>query len=223
MAFENIKQEQTKIIESIGVVSKWTKDRLINIIDLEVAAYPILDQKTYIIYVRSKEHPDGYNIGLTAHPVRRIRNGKIVRDSGQNPDSYFWTEEDYLKNKRKSSKYYLVGGDTTEYLENYVNLRNQLTDPEDGRQLSEVVAARKRPLEVMETPEEERYGVEVTKELLAALPKILESYNNDNAAKMVELHVGDLLVRDGPAGSFYYVVEKSLKEQTYSFGGITLL
>lgn len=212
--FEDIKQRQKEIIESFGV-KPWIKEEIINVLDVQISALPILDQKQYTILINSAEHPDGYKLDLTAHPTLRIRSGKIVRDTSGNPDSFFWDEATYQKNKSRST-YFLIGGDTGEYLENYFELRSKLALKEDGEQLSFKVASRKWPLEVMVTPAVQRTALEVTEEVLEKLPRLLESYNNKDANAQVELKVGDLLVLD--TDGFYYRVEKSLKEQTYCEG-----
>ena len=211
-----IKQKQKEIIERFDV-EPWVKDEIINVLDVQIAALPWLDRQQYTILINSVEHPNGYKLGLTAHPTIRFREGALVRDVNGNVDSFFWEEDVYEKNKKKS-KYYLIGGETGEYLENYVRLRSKIKSEEDGRQLSFKVASRKYPLEVMETPAEQRYGVEVTEELLAELPELVESYNDWDETQTVKLCVGDLLVLDG--NGFYYRVEKSLKEQTYHKGSI---
>lgn len=221
--FEEIKAKQRDLIESVSPIQSWIKDEIINVLDIQFSQLPVLDQDQYTILINSAEHPNGYKPTITAHPTLRIRNGKIVRGAKTNkPDTFFWEHETYLKFKSRS-KYYLIGNDCGEHLENYVQLRNRILNEEDGKQLSFKVASRKNSLEVIETPAEQRYGIEVTEELLKVLPALLESYNNKDATAMVPLAVGDLLVRDGPAGSFYYRVEKSLKEQTYSGGEISLL
>ena len=212
--FEEIKQAQKEIIESFGV-KPWIKEEIINVLDVQISALPILDQKQYTILINSAEHPNGYKLDLTAHPTLRIRSGKLVRDKSGNPDSFFWDEATYQKNKSRST-YFLIGGDTGEYLENYFELRSKIVSKEDGEQLSFKVASRKWPLEVMITPAIQRTGLEVTEEILEKLPKLLESYNNKDAEAQVELQVGDLLVLDND--SFYYRVAKDLKEQTYCEG-----
>ena len=212
--FEDIKQRQKEIIESFGI-KHWIKEEIINVLDIQIAALPVLDQKQYTFLINSAEHPEGYKLDLTAHPTLRIRSGKIVRDTGGNPDSFFWDEATYQKNKTRST-YFLIGGDTGEYLENYFELRSKIISKEDGEQLSFKVASRKWPLEVMITPAAQRTALEVTEEVLRKLPILLESYNNKDADAVVELKVGDLLVLDNDG--FYYRVEKSLKEQTYCEG-----
>ena len=212
--FEDIKQRQKEIIESFGV-KPWIKEEIINILDIQISALPILDQRQYTILINSAEHPEGYKLDLTAHPTLRIRSGKLVRDTSGNPDSFFWDETTYQKNKTRST-YFLIGGDTGEYLENYFELRSKIVSKEDGEQLSFKVASRKWPLEVMITPALQRTALEVTEEVLKKLPILLESYNNKDANAVVDLKVGDLLVLD--TDGFYYRVEKSLKEQTYCEG-----
>lgn len=212
--FEDIKQKQKEIIESF-VVSPWIKEEIINVLDVQISALPILDQQQYTILINSAEHRDGYKLDLTAHPTLRIRSGKIVRDTTGNPDSFFWDEAIYLKNKSRS-EYFLIGGQSGEYLENYHYLRSKIISIDDGKQLSFKVASRTWPLEVMITPAVQRQALEVTEQVLRKLPVLLESYNNTDIDAVVDLKVGDLLVLDNDG--FYYRVEKSLKEQTYKEG-----
>lgn len=212
--FDTVKQQQKINIETFKV-EPWIKEEIINVLDIQISALPILDQKQYTILINSAEHPDGYKLDLSAHPTLRIRSGKLVRDTGGNPDSFFWDEKTYTKNKTKS-EYFLVGGDTGEYLENYYKLRSKITDEQDGKELSFKIASRKWPLEVMITPAVQRQAVEVTEDLLKVTPRLLESYNDYDENALVDLKVGDLLVLDG--NGFYYRVEKSLKEQTYRKG-----
>ena len=212
--FEEIKNTQKSIIESFEI-KPWIKDEIINVLDIQIAALPILDQHQYTFYINSAEHPNGYKLDLTAHPTLRIREGNIVRDSGGNPDSFFWDEQTYNKNKSKSN-YYLIGTETGPYLENLICLYNKITNKEDAKQLLYKVASRRNTLEVMETPAIQRYGVEVTREVLDKLPSLLESYNNQNMKDQVYLKEGDLLIQD--TDGFYYRIERSLKEQTYHQG-----
>ena len=207
-------ETQKTIIEKYPV-EDWIKEEIINVLDIQISALPILDQKQYTILINSAEHPEGYKLDLTAHPTLRIRSGIIVRDSAGHPDSFFWDEKTYTKNKSKSV-YYLIGTDTGEYLENYCNLRDKLMYDKDKEELSYKVASRKWPLEVMITPAVSRKAVEVTAQMLNDLPKLLESYNDYDENALVELKEGDLLVLDN--NGYYYRVEKSLKEQTYRKG-----
>lgn len=211
---DEVKQKHKKIIESFKV-EPWIKEEIINVLDVQISALPVLDQKQYTILVNSAEHPNGYKLDLTAHPTLRIRSGKLVRDKVGNPDSFFWDEATYTKNKSRSI-YFLIGGDTGEYLENYFELRSKIVLKEDGEQLSFKVASRKWPLEVMITPAEQRMGLEVTEEVLERLPTLLESYNDADPAAVVKLAIGDLLVLD--KNGVYYRVAKDLKEQTYCKG-----
>jgi hypothetical protein len=209
-----IKQKHKKIIENFGV-DPWIKEEIINVLDIQISALPILDQKQYTILINSVEHPDGYKLDLTAHPTLRIRSGKLIRDPAGNPDSFFWDEATYEKNKSRST-YFLISGETGEYLENYFELRKKIISKEDGEQLSFKVASRKWPLEVMITPAEQRTALEVTEEVLERLPALLESYNDIDPTATVKLAIGDLLVLD--KNGFYYRVAKDLKEQTYCKG-----
>lgn len=219
--FESVKQFQKEVIEKNNVVEYWVKDEIINVLDIQISQLPILDQQQYTILINSAEHPNGYKLDLTAHPTLRIRNGLLVRDSGGNPDSFFWDDKTYQKNKGKSN-YYLIGTDTGAYLENLINLYNRIVNKEDAKQLLYKVASRRGCLEVMEMPAVQRRGVEVTESTLWNSPTLLESYNDWNEKDQVKLNVGDLLVLDDSNG-YYYRVEKSLKEQTYHKGTLAEL
>lgn len=214
--FEEIKLKQKQIIESIATPKPWLKLAIINVLDEQLSHLPELDQQRYIIYLKSAEHPDGYKIGLEVRPVLRLKgdddNLSIVRDSGNNPDSYFWDEATYTKMIKKSAKRYFIGTQTGQYLEAYYGLRSRLNET-DGRLVASKVAASRNPLEVAETPAEERQGILVTTHLAQALNgKLLESYNDWDANETSPINPGDLLILDG---NFYYRVEKSLAEETY--------
>ena len=158
---------------------------------------------------------------MDVHPTLRIREGKIVRDRGENPEGFFWDDNVYHKMKKRATKNYFIGSETGEYLENYVQLRNRLTSPKDGKELSFKVARSKVKLEVFETPAEERMAVLVTPELAKALDyKILASYNDYNPESFDPVEVGDLLVQDISdelAGLYYRVAMKDV-EETYRRG-----
>lgn len=213
--FEEIKLKQKQIIESIATPKAWLKLGIINVLDEQLSHLPELDQQRYIIYLKSAEHPEGYKIGLEVRPVLRLKgdvdNLEIVRDSGNNPDSYFWDETTYTKMKSKGTSYF-IGTQTGQYLEAYYNLRKRLNE-RDGRQVASKVAASRNPLEVVESPAERRPGIYVTKELADALGhKLLESYNDWDANEASPLNEGDLLILDG---TYYYRVEASLAKETY--------
>ena len=215
MKFVEKKQAQKALIESIAQPTAWTKLAIINILDEQLSKLPELDQQRYIIYLKSAEHVDGYKLGLEAHPVLRLKGTgctlQIVRDSGNNPDSFFWDEATYNKMKKKSECYF-IGTQTGQYLEAYHELRSKLND-RDGRQLANKVAASRNPLEVVATPAETRQVIYVTEELAKALDyKLLESYNDWDENELSPVGEGDLLVLDG---EFYYRVEASLAKETY--------
>lgn len=215
MKFESKKRAQKEIIERIAKPEIWLKEAIINVLDEQISHLPELDQQRYIIYLRSAEHPDGYKIGLEVRPVLRLKGDEaslmIVRDSGDNPDSYFWDEATYDKMKKKGLCYF-IGTQNGHYLECYYGLRSRLA-PYDGRQLANKVAASRNPLEVIETPAEERRCIYVTSELAAALDyRLLESYNDWDENEMSPLNEGDLLVLDG---EYYYRVDAKLAQDTY--------
>lgn len=214
--FEDIKLKQKQIIESIATPKIWLKLAITNILDEQLSHLPELDQQRYIIYLKSAEHPEGYKIGLEVRPVLRLKgndtNLDIVRDSGNNPDSYFWDEPTYNKMKKKGLCYF-IGTQTGQYLECYYGLRSRL-GPYDGRLLASKVAASKNPLEVVESPAEERMGIHVTVELAEALGhKLVESYNDWDANEASPVNEGDLLILDN--SGYYYRVEASLAKETY--------
>lgn len=213
--FDEKKQAQKAVIESIVKPEPWLKEALINVLDEQISHLPELDQQRYIIYLRSAEHMDGYKLGMEARPVFRLKGDskalEIVRDSGKNPDSFFWDEATYAKMKKKSLSYF-IGTQTGQYLEAYSSLRSRLSDT-DGRQFANKVAASRYPLEVVESPAEERAAIYVTEELAKALGyKLLESYNDWDENEMSPLYEGDLLVVDG---NYYYRVDAKLARDTY--------
>lgn len=217
--FEEKKLKQKQLIESIASPQPWVKQEIITICDEQISRLPVLDASRFVISIRSFEHPDGFALGMDVHPCLRIREGLIVRDTAKNPEGFFWPDATYQKMKKKASKNYYIGTDTGEYLENYFKLRNRLVDPEDGRQLSFKVAARKTPLEVFELPAEQRLGVLVTEEIAAALNyRLLESYNDTDENDLTEVCVGDLLVQDIFENEPYYLVNKKMVEETYREG-----
>ena len=216
MKFEVKKLTQKSLIEGIAKPEPWLKEALINVLDEQISHLPELDQQRYIIYLRSAEHVDGYKLGMEARPVFRLKGDEnslvIVRDSGNNPDSFFWGPELYEKMKKKSNCYF-IGTQTGVYLENYYALRSRL-GVTDGRQLANKVAASRNPLEVLETPAEKRMAVYVTAELAKALGyKLLESYNDWDENELSPVAEGDLLILDNDG--VYYRVDAKLAADTY--------
>ena len=219
-----IKKEQKALIESICTPEPWVKQEIITICDEQISAIPALDRERFIYSIRSMEHPEGFVLGMDVHPCLRIREGVIVRDSGNNPEGFFWPESTYQKMKKKAGKAggnYLIGGQTGEYLENFVKLRNKITNVTDGKQLSFKVARSRNPLEVFELPAEQRTAVLVTKKLAEALGgKILASYNMDDPENLAPVEPGDLLVQDIADETFglYYRVDMKQVSETYRKG-----
>jgi len=217
-----LKQQQKALIERYATPVDYVKQQIITICDEQISAIPELDQGRYIFAVRSFEHPEGYKLAMDVHPCLRIREGVIVRDHAENPEGFFWTDTFYQKMKKKS-KCYFIGTETGEYLENYVNLRNLLKKPADGKQLSFKVASRKKPLEVFETPAEQRTAILVTEELAKALDyKIIEAYNDEDPENTSPCMPGDLLVQDTDPvhAGLYYRVDAKTASETYREGTI---
>ena len=218
---QKIKEEQKTLIESICKPEPWVKQEIITIVDEQISAIPELDRNRYIYSIRSMEHPEGFILSMDVHPCLRIREGVIVRDSGNNPEGFFWAHDFYLKMKEKAEKNYLIGGQTGEYLENFVELRNKITNKTDGKQLSFKVARSKNPLEVFELPAEQRTAVLVTEELAEALGgKLIASYNMDDPKNFDPVNPGDILVLDTAEETFglYYRVDMKQVSATYRQG-----
>ena len=102
---QEIKQEQKALIESLCTPEPWVKQEIITIVDEQISAIPELDRERYIYAIRSMEHPEGFVLNLDAHPCLRIREGVIVRDSGHNPEGFFWPDTFYQKMKKNLKKY----------------------------------------------------------------------------------------------------------------------
>lgn len=218
---QEIKKKQKALIESICTPEPWVKQEIITICDEQLSKISELDTGRYIYAIRSIEHPEGFVLSRDVHPCLRIREGEIVRDSGNNPEGFFWTETFYQKMKGKAKKNYLIGGDTGEYLENFVRLRNKITNPRDGKQLSFKVARSKNALEVFELPAEQRTAVLVTEELAKALNgKIIASYNMDDPENFDPVEPGDILVQDEDERTYglYYRVDMKQVAETYRKG-----
>ena len=218
---QEIKQEQKALIESLCTPEPWVKQEIITIVDEQISAIPELDRERYIYAIRSMEHPEGFVLNLDAHPCLRIREGVIVRDSGHNPEGFFWPDTFYQKMKKKAKKNYFIGGQTGEYLENFVQLRNRITNATDGKQFSFKVARSRNPLEVFELPAEQRTAVLVTKELVEVLGgKLIASYNMDDPENFDPVEPGDILVQDTAEETFglYYRVDMKQVSETYRPG-----
>ena len=218
---QSVKQNQKALIESICSPEPWVKQENITICDEQISAIPELDRGRYIYAIKSMEHPEGFVLNMDVHPCLRIREGVIVRDSGNNPEGFFWTDSFSQKMKKKAKKNYLVGGQTGEYLENFVQLRNKITNKTDGKQLSFKVARSKNPLEVFELPAEQRTAVLVTEELAEALNhKLIASYNMDDPDNFDPVEPGDILVQDTAEETFglYYRVDMKQVSETYRPG-----
>lgn len=218
---QSVKQKQKALIESICTPEPWVKQEIITICDEQISAIPELDRQRFIYSIRSIEHPEGFKLGMDVHPCLRIREGVIVRDSGNNPEGFFWPDSVYQKMKKKATRNYLIGGDTGRYLENYFQLRQRIINPKDGEELSFKVARSKTPLEVFELAAEQRTAVLVTEELAKALDgKLIASYNMDDPNCFDPVEVGDLLVQDTAEETFglYYRVDMKQVAETYRRG-----
>jgi len=216
-----IKQELKALIESIATPEPWVKQEIITIVDEQISAIPELDRDRFIYAIRSMEHPEGFVLNMDVHPCLRIREGMIVRDSGNNPEGFFWPDTFYQKMKKKAKRNYLIGGQTGEYLENFVQLRNKIKNVTDGKQLSFKVARSRNSLEVFELPAEQRIAVLVTEELAKALDgKIIASYNMDDPNSFDPVEPGDILVQDTAEETFglYYRVDMKQVSETYRQG-----
>jgi hypothetical protein len=221
--YEEKKQNQKELIESLRTPIDVVKMEIITLCDEQLSKKPMLDIERFDVYIKSIEHPEGFKLALDVHPCLRIREGKIVRDYNHKPEAFFWQEEFYQKMKKKAKKNYFVGLENWQDLENYVYLRNKLTSPEDGKQLSFKVTSRKNPLEVFELPAEQRKGILVDEELAKALDyKILESYNDYDENDYAPVEVGDLLIVDTAPGQpgYYYRVDRKTAQDTYREGTI---
>ena len=218
---QETKEKQKALIESICTPEPWVKQEIITIVDEQISAIPELDRERYIYSIRSLEHPEGFILSMDVHPCLRIREGVIVRDSGNNPEGFFWPESVYQKMKKKAKKNYLIGGQTGEYLENFVQLRNKIIKSTDGKQLSFKVARSHNPLEVFELPAEQRTAILVTEELAKALGgRLIASYNMDDPENYDPVEPGDLLVQDtaDETAGFYYRVDMKQVSETYRRG-----
>ena len=216
-----IKQELKALIESIATPEPWVKQEIITIVDEQISAIPELDRDRFIYAIRSMEHPEGFVLNMDVHPCLRIREGMIVRDSGNNPEGFFWPDTFYQKMKKKAKRNYFIGGQTGEYLENFVQLRNKIKNVTDGKQLSFKVARSRNSLEVFELPAEQRIAVLVTEELAKALDgKIIASYNMDDPNSFDPVEPGDILVQDTAEETFglYYRVDMKQVSETYRQG-----
>ena len=220
------KKKQKVLIESMCTPEPWVKQEIITIVDEQISAMPELDRDRFIYSIRSMEHPEGFVLKMDVHPCLRIREGVIVRDSGAKPEGFFWPDSAYQKMKKKAKKNYFVGVETGEYLENFVSLRNKITNPDDGMQLSFKVARSRTPLEVFELPAEQRTAVLVTEELAKALGgKLLASYNMVDPKNFDPVEPGDLLVQDiaEETAGLYYRVDMKQVSETYRRGTLIWL
>lgn len=220
---QEIKKKQKALIEGICTPEPWVKQEIITIVDEQISAIPELDRERYIYAIRSIEHPEGFVLNMDVHPCLRIREGVIVRDSGNNPEGFFWPDTFYQKMKKKAKRNYLIGGQTGEYLENFVQLRNKIIKATDGKQLSFKVARSRNPLEVFELPAEQRTAVLVTQELAKALGgKLIASYNMDDPDNFDPVEPGDILVQDAAEETYglYYRVDMKQVAETYRQGTI---
>lgn len=216
-----IKQEQRELIERICKPGPWVKQEIITICDLQISAMPELDRQRFVVSIRSIEHPEGFTLGMDVHPCLRIREGVIVRDSGGNPEGFFWPDSYYQKMKKKAKANYLIGYETGEYLENFVRIRNKLMKDSDGKQLSFKVARSRSPLEVFELPAEQRVAVLVTRKLAKALDgRLIASYNEKDPEDYDPVEPGDILVQDiaDENAGFYYRVDMKQVRETYRRG-----
>ena len=216
-----IKEKTKGLIESMCTPEPWVKQEIITIVDEQISAIPELDRGRYIYLMKSMEHPNGFILGMDVHPCLRIREGVIVRDSGNNPEGFFWPDSVYQKMKKKATRNYLIGGDTGRYLENYFQLRQRIINPKDGEELSFKVAKSKTPLEVFELAAEQRTAVLVTDELAEALGgRIIASYNMSNPDDFDPVEPGDILVQDPADENFglYYRVDMKQVSETYRPG-----
>ena len=221
MKFETTKNNQTKLIEQIcGKPQLWFKLAMYNIVMNPSEKYgqhfnaPAIDCETIGFSVRSAEHPEGYPLSQSDSVIRRICRGFFVRKSDGGLDAFHWKAEKVKRMIDNNEHFDVAICPDLQAFGNFKKIVNELLSVDEQMQFTELVAFHTSLLVVV-TPEEEKYGVEVTQELLDVLPSILESYNNENDSARVVINVGDLLVRDGPEGSPYYVVERFVKESTY--------
>ena len=101
---QEIKKEQKALIESMCTPEPWVKQEIITIVDEQISAIPELDRNRYIYAIKSMEHPEGFVLNMDVHPCLRIREGVIVRDSGNNPEGFFWPDSFYQKMNKKTKK-----------------------------------------------------------------------------------------------------------------------
>jgi len=213
---EEEKKKQKEFLESIGTIENFVKCGFINIVDIQRSwMNPIdLEKDIYSIGVRSCEHPEGYISSDKIAPVFRIRNGKIIRDTGGRADSFFWTEKNYNKFKTNAHETFFIGTQTGVYLENLYRIRKDLNDA-DGAKLTYMVAQRTMPLEVIHCSDEPRKVIVATEDICHALNgQILNSWDESITDKSV-LYPGDLIVQDTDENGFYYRVDKAQADQTY--------
>lgn len=212
---EKEKQAQKELVEKLGSLENWVKCGFLNIVDIQHSWMnpKELENDIYSIGIRSCEHPEGFVSTDKIAPVFRIRNGKIIRDTGGRADSFFWGEKAYNKFKKAAKECFFIGTQTGVYLENLYRIRKELNDS-DGQKLTYMVAQRTMPLEVIDCSDEFRKVVVVTEEICETLcGKILNSWDEKIEDASI-LEVGDLLVQEDDSG-FYYRVDKKQAEQTY--------
>ena len=216
------KQAQKELIEMFATPEPWVKQPIITLVDEQLSKIPELDLgRIADIKIRTMEHPEGFQLSMDVHPCLRIREGVIVRDSGNNPEGFFWLESFYQKMKTKAKANYFVGGDTCEYLENFYRLRSQIKNPTDGKQLSFKIARSRTPLEVFELEGEQRTAVLVTEEITQILGgRLIASYNMDAPEDYDPVEPGDILVMDtaDETFGFYYRVDMKQVSETYRPG-----
>jgi hypothetical protein len=216
------KKAQKELIEMLATPEPWVKQPIITLVDEQLSKIAELDLGRIAgIKIRTMEHPEGFQLSMDVHPCLRIREGMIVRDSGNNPEGFFWLESFYQKMKTKAKANYFVGGDTGEYLENFYRLRAQIKSPSDGKQLSFKIARSRTPLEVFELPGEERTAVLVTEEIAQILGgRLIASYNMDAPEDYDPVEPGDILVVDTADETYglYYRVDMKQVSETYRPG-----
>lgn len=214
---EKEKQTQKEIIETLaGQTEDWVKCGFLNIVDIQHSWMnpKELENDIYSIGVRSCEHPEGFVSTDKIVPVFRIRNGKIIRDTGGRADSFFWGEKAYNKFKKSARECFFIGTQTGVYLENLYRVRKELNDS-DGQKLTYMVAQRTMPLEVIDCADEPRKVIVVNERICNTLSgKVINSWD-EKLEDASPIYVGDLLVQDIDGSGFYYRVDKAQADLTY--------
>ena len=166
--------------------------------------------------VKTKEQPLGCDYDeATYQVVMRVINGKVLMTGGR-PDAYTWTHSKVADTLKKQTEIRLIGTNSASAVLNLSKMLATISDQKEQMMFADMFCSLNKDLLLITTEPENRFCVEVTKELYdAGLTVCVDSWmeaDDNGDVDATHLNVGDFLIVDAARTKVYCIRREEFLE-----------